>query len=313
MSQQFLIEVINEKAASEPELFAEQCEEIYNIKVSEVADLIKKRAAISSVVFLAGPSGSGKTTTALKVTAALQSIGITATTVSLDKYYKNHSQDCAPRLENGEIDYESPYLLDLELLNEHFHALDKGEEVIIPHFSFKTQSRDSSKETPLKLGEGKIVIFEGIHALNDLLCGEHPDAFKLYVSAGSDVRQDGEILFRREWTRLLRRIVRDNNFRGTNASDTLSMWANVRLGEEKYITPFKHKADYIFDSSMAYEVLVMKSFALHALQGVDTGSDRLNELSSILSALDSFELVDSELVPHDSILREFIGGGSFKY
>ncbi|MCL2366110.1 MAG: nucleoside kinase [Oscillospiraceae bacterium] len=309
----YSLEEINARVRIEKEGFARECEAIYNRKVMEAAAMIKERADFSHVVFLSGPSGSGKTTTALKVCHALESIGVQATTISLDKYYTPFDPETSPLTEDGEPDLESPYCLDLDLLNEHFRALDRGDEVIIPHYSFKLQARDPSKEKPLRLTGGAVAIFEGIHALNDMLSDEHPESFKLYISARSDIEKNGNILFKRTWTRLLRRVVRDENFRGTGASETLTMWANVRHGEKTYISPFKHKADVLFDSSMPYEVPIMKKFALQALRNVPKEADRLNELLDLLSALEEFEEMDDALVPSDSILREFIGGGKFKY
>jgi len=313
MQNPYSIDEINRHAREDQEAFAFDCEITYSKKVMNAAAMIKERAKHSSVVFMSGPSGSGKTTTALKICGALNSIGVHAYTVSLDKYYLRQELEYAPKTEDGEIDFESPYCLDLELLNNHFTALNAGQEVIIPHFSFKTQSRDPSKEKALKLVAGEVAIFEGIHALNDMLCDAHPEAFKLYISARSDIEKDGQICFKRTWTRLLRRVVRDELFRGNGASETLKMWANVREGEKKYISPFKHKADFLFDSSMPYEVPVMKRFALNALGNVPDGIARLDELRALLPALNLFDEIDSKVVPPDSILREFIGGGHFKY
>jgi len=309
----YSLEEINARVRNEKEDFARECEAIYSRKVLEAAAIIKEKSKLSHVAFLSGPSGSGKTTTALKICQALESIGVHATTVSLDKYYKSFDSETAPRTADGEIDLESPYCLDLDMLGEHFRALDRGDEVIIPHYSFKLQARDPAKETPLRLKGDDIVIFEGIHALNDMLTTDHPESFKLYISARSDIEKDGKILFKRTWMRLLRRVVRDKNFRGTEAPETLTMWANVRHGEKKYISPFKHKADILFDSSMPYEIPVMKKFALKALSNVPNEADRLNELLGLLPALEEFEEMDDAFVPPDSILREFIGGGTFRY
>ena len=305
------IDEINRRAADDPEGFARESEAIYARKVMETAAQIKERSEISSVVFLSGPSGSGKTTTAHKICDALENIGIHAHPVSMDKYYITLDPETAPRTDDGEIDLESPYCLDLELLNTHFHALDRGEEVIVPYFSFQTQSRDPSKEMPLKLGPGEIVIFEGIHALSDMLADRHPKAFKLYISARSDVERRGEIQFKRTWARLLRRVVRDELFRAKGASETLKMWANVRRGEKEFISPYKYKADLMFDSSMGYEVSVLKRFALKAFSNVPDGIERFDELRTLLPALEEFEAIDPKFVPPESILREFIGGGKY--
>jgi len=306
---------INKRAAEDPEGFAYECEAIYNRKVMEAAASISERAQISRVVFLSGPSGSGKTTTAQKICDAIKKLGIYAHTVSMDMYFLASDREAAPRTDDGEYDLESPYCLDLDLLNEHYRNLDNGEEVVIPFFCFNLQNRDPLKTRTLKLGKDEIVIFEGIHALNDMLADEHPNAYKLYISARSDIEDKNEVCFKRTWTRLLRRIVRDELFRGMGASRTLKMWANVRDGEKRYISPFKYKADLLFDSSMAYEVPVMKRFALDAIREaideVPKDTDRLEEMRALLPALMDFEEVDPGLVPRESILREFIGGGIY--
>jgi len=315
MPYPYYVENINKRASLDPVGFANECEAIFNRKVAETAAMIIEQttAAGRHVVLLSGPSGSGKTTTAQKICDALEKIGVHAHTVSLDKYYVTFNPVTAPRTDEGELDRESPYCLDLKLLNSHFHKLERGEEVIIPHFNFSIQARDMSLAAPLKLDSDEIVIFEGIHALNDLLADEHPNAFKLYISARSDIKHLGNIHFKRTWTRLLRRVVRDELFRGTGILQTLRMWANVRLGEKAYISPYKYKADLLFDSSMEYEVPVMKKYALKAFRAVPDGIERLDELRALLPALVEFEEVNPALVPPDSILREFIGGGIYEH
>jgi uridine kinase len=231
----------------------------------------------------------------------------------MDKYYIALDPETAPRTFDGEVDLESPRCLDLGLLISHFRILERGDEVSVPYFSFKTRERDPARAVPLKLGSDEIVIFEGIHALNDMLTENHPNAFKLYISARSDIRRGGDICFKRTWTRLLRRVVRDSFFRGTRASETIRMWANVRRGEKEYISPFKYKADVLFDSSMQYEVPVLKHFALTELSNIPDGTERIDELRGLLPALMEFEEVDQSFVPPDSILREFIGGGTYEY
>ena len=305
-------DTINERAVKDPKGFAVECEAIYSRKVMEAAAGISERSQLSSVVFLSGPSGSGKTTTALKICDAIKDLGIYAHTISMDMYFLKSDREAAPRTDDGEHDLESPYCLDLDLLNEHFSCLDRGEEVVIPYFCFNLQDRDPSKAKPLKLKKDEIVIFEGIHALNDMLADEHPNAFKLYISARSDIEENREVCFKRTWTRLLRRVVRDELFRGMGALRTLKMWANVRDGEKKYISPFKYKADLLFDSSMAYEVPVMKRFAIKAIEEVPEDTKRLEELRAVLPALRMFEEIDADLVPRESILREFIGGGIYE-
>ena len=313
MPYPYYITEINDRAVSDPEGFARECEAIFNRKVDEVAAMISERLINSRVVFLSGPSGSGKTTTAKKICDALEGIGIHAHTVSLDKYFIEPAVAKVSDACDDEIDLESPNRLDLKLLVDHCRMLDRGEEVIVPHFSFRLQARDPSKAELLKLGKDEAVIFEGIHALNDMLTAEHPFAFKLYISARSDIKNGGEICFKRTWTRLLRRVVRDELFRGAGASLTLRMWANVRRGEKEYISPFKYKADLLFDSSMQYEVPVMKRFALDVFNNIPEDTERIDELRELLPELMKFEEIAPAVVPPDSILREFIGGGIYTY
>jgi len=312
MPYPYSINEINKRVKDDAKGFADECEAIYNRKVMEAAASIRERTELSRVVFLSGPSGSGKTTTAQKICDAIRHLGVYAHTISLDRYYFEQDPETAPRTADGEYDLESPFCLDLALLNEHFHELEKGKEVTVPHFNFKKQQRDATKAMPLKLAEDEIVIFEGIHALNDMLTDEHPDAFKLYISARSDIVSENVVCFKRTWTRLLRRVVRDSFFRGADAGVTFKMWENVRDGEKKYISPFKYKADLLFDSSMAYEVPIMKQYAVDALVKIPEGIKRYEELRAVYPALMEFDMIDSAVVPKDSILREFIGGGIYE-
>ena len=315
MPYPYSIENINKRALGDPSIFASECEAIYNRKAAETAAVILERAAAtdSHIVFLSGPSGSGKTTTAKKICAAIERLGVRAVALSMDKYFVSPNPETSPRTEDGEFDRESPYCLDIDLLNEHIRLLELEAEILIPHFSFTHQMREHDKAAPMKRERDDIVIFEGIHALNDMLTQKNPNAFKLYVSARSDVIKGGEICFKRTWSRLLRRIVRDELFRGMDASVTLKMWANVRRGEKKYISPFKYKADMLFDSSMEYEIPVMKKFALKAFSDIPEGVERIDEFRTIPTILSSIEDIDASVIPTDSILREFIGGSAFSY
>ena len=213
----------------------------------------------------------------------------------------------------GELDFESPLCLDMELLDRHFAALSRGEEILIPKYEFVRQMRNDSRGTPLRLGKNEIVVFEGIHALNDSIAGRHPEAAKLYISARSNINEGSVLRFKGTWMRLTRLAVRDYNFRGTGVEDTLDMWANVRRGEKLYISPFKNKADIIFDSSLPYEVSVMKHYALPLLEAVPEDNVRRGELLELIDAFQFFQPIDPELVDKGSLLREFIGGGSYHY
>ena len=304
---------INEKIRRDPAAFLAECDAHYQERIHAAVDKILARMKESPIVLLSGPSGSGKTTTAMKVERELERRGVNAHTVSMDNYFKTLNRRTAPRTPEGDIDYESPKLLDMELLDKHFAALARGEEIIIPKFEFARQMRNDSLGTPMKLEKNEIAIFEGIHALNDDIAGRHPEATKLYISARSNVNEGSTLRFKGTWMRLTRRAVRDHNFRGTGVAETLEMWANVRRGEKLYISPYKTRADIIFDSSLPYEVSVMRNYAVPILQSVPEENDRHDELLQLIDAFQFFEPIDPALVPKDSLLREFIGGGSYKY
>ncbi|MCL2588649.1 MAG: nucleoside kinase [Oscillospiraceae bacterium] len=313
MALTYDLDEINRRLTDDPKAFVEECDAAYLGKVVEAADQIAANMKTSPIVLLSGPSGSGKTTTALKLERELASRGIGCTTVSLDHYFKGTDPKTAPRTPEGDIDYESPLCLDMDLLHEHFKLLNEHKEILVPHFIFSQQRRSSAKFTSVCPKETDIVIFEGIHALNDDIAGRHPEAFKLYVSARSSVIDDGDVVFKGTWMRLVRRVVRDDNFRGWDAAITLGMWANVRRGEKLYISPFKDRADYRFDASLPYEVSLMKQFAAPLFAALDPEIERGEELREIVPAFERFVDLDANLVPADSLMREFIGGGSYKY
>ncbi len=304
---------INERIRADAPAFLAECDAHYHKRVMAAADKIMERMTQSPIVLLSGPSGSGKTTTALKIEEELERRGINTHTVSLDNYFKTRDPKTAPRTPEGDFDLESPLCLDMELLDETFTLLSRGEAVIIPHFDFSRQMRDTSRGRGLKLEKNEIAIFEGIHALGPGISGPHPEATRLYISARSNVMEDGVVKFKGTWMRLTRRAVRDYNFRGNDVVETLAMWANVRRGEKLYISPYKNTAHVIVDSSLPYEVSVMKNYALPLLKAVPEENQRRAELLDLIAAFDAFEPIDPALVPKNSLLREFIGGGSYKY
>lgn len=308
----YQIQEINKRIETDVEEFLAQCDENYALRVSLAADKILSNLEQSPIVLLSGPSGSGKTTTALKIAEELRRRGVNSHAVAMDNYFNTINRRTAPRTPEGDIDYESPLCLDMDLLDKHFTALSKGEEIQIPKYEFVRQMRNDSLSTPLRLGKNEIAIFEGIHALNDDIAGRHPEATKLYISARSNVNDGAELRFKGTWMRLTRRAVRDFNFRGTGVADTLEMWHNVRRGEKLYISPFKNKADIIFDSSLPYEVSVMRNYALPILQAVPEENARRSELLDLIKAFEWFHPIDPSLVAKDSLLREFIGGSSYQ-
>ena len=304
---------INRRVKAGPEAFLAECDAAYQARVDHAAEVIISRMEKSPVVLLSGPSGSGKTTTAMKIEQALEKRGVNTHTVSMDNYFRTLDRATAPRTPEGEIDYESPLCMDMELLDEHFTRLSRGEQILVPHFEFARQMRNDYRATPLRLEKNEIAIFEGIHALNDDIAGRHPEATKLYISARSNVLEGEALRFKGTWMRLTRRAVRDYNFRGTGVEQTLAMWANVRRGEKIYISPFKGKADIILDSSLPYEVSVMKNYARPILEAVPPENVRRTELLDLIRAFDHFEAIDPALVAPESLIREFIGGGAYQY
>ena len=309
----YSLKEINDAVRSDPKGFAEACDAAFAKKVETAAQKIADHRKESRIILLSGPSGSGKTTTALKIEEQLEKMGIQTHTISMDNYFNTIDPETAPRNREGAIDYESPFCLDIELLNRHFSMLDRGETIHVPKYEFARQMRSDILSQPLKLGPDELAIFEGIHALNDDIAGRHPEAAKLYISARSNINEGSVLRFKGTWMRLTRRAVRDYNFRGTGVEDTLDMWANVRRGEKLYISPFKNKADIIFDSSLPYEASVMKHYALPLLEAVPEDNVRRGELLELIDAFQFFQPIDPELVDKSSLLREFIGGGSYHY
>ena len=303
---------INFRTVSDPKGFIDECDGVYAKRVETAADMIIENSRRSPIVLLSGPSGSGKTTTARKISEALERRGVRAHYVGMDDYFRTVDPLTAPRTPEGDIDFESPLCLDMELLNDHFSMLAEGKRIYVPKYEFSRRMRVIEPSKSIKLKKDEIVVFEGIHALNDLITQKHPDAFKLYISARSNVEFNGEVVFKGTWFRLVRRTVRDYKFRGADPDQTLSMWANVRRGEKANISPFKNKADFQFDSSFPYEMAVMNEAATKLFSSIPEGIERYDELRQVLPALQLFGVIDESLVAPDALIREFIGGGEYE-
>ena len=297
---------VNFRTVTDRKGFMAECDQAYRDKVSKAADMIAENRKNSPIVLLSGPSGSGKTTTSMNVAEELKRRGIGTHYVAMDDYFKTVDAS-SPRTESGELDLESPLCVDMELMREHFAKLERGERIFVPKYEFSRRMRDSAFSKSIKLDKDEIVIFEGIHALNGMIADHFPDAFKLYISARSDVEYNGEIMFKR----LMRRMVRDYKFRGSPPGETMSMWANVRRGEKLYISPYKDKANYQFDTSFAYEPAVYVNMATELFMSIPEGIERFDELKTILPALQMFGEIDESEVAPDALIREFIGGGIY--
>ncbi len=306
----YSLKQLNEGIRSDPQAFVDECDAAFHKKVETAAQKIAGHRAESRIILLSGPSGSGKTTTALKIEEQLEKMGIQTHTVSMDNYFNTIDPETAPRNREGAIDYESPFCLDVDLLNRHFAMLDRGETIHVPKYEFARQMRSDILSQPLRLGKDELAIFEGIHALNDVIIGKNPQAFKLYIAARSSLRdEDGSVVFDHAWLRLCRRIVRDYQFRGSDAAFTLKMWSNVRRGEKLYISPYKENANLMFDSSLAFEFAVLKPIVVPLLEAIPAG--KYSVVDDMLRGFEKIEPLDSKYVAPDSLAREFIGGSIY--
>ena len=301
---------LNEAVRSDPGAFARECDAAFAKKVENAAGRIAEHRRESRVILLSGPSGSGKTTTALKIEERLRNMGIETHTISMDDYFKTMDPETAPRNRYGEIDFESPFFLDVDLLNRHFAMLDRGETIHVPKYEFARQMRSDIMCHPLRLGPDDLAIFEGIHALNDIIVGKNPHAFRLYIAARSNlVDDDGNIVFQHAWLRLCRRIVRDYQFRGCDAGFTLKLWDNVCRGEKLYISPYKENAHIMFDSSLAFEFAVLKPVVVPLLEAIPAGKYAV--VDDMLRGFEKIEAMDEKYVAPDSLAREFLGGSTY--
>jgi uridine kinase len=304
---------INELVARrEIKSFIQIAEAFQNKKLSEIADRIYEKRDEVKVVLIAGPSSSGKTTTAKRLSILLKVMGLDPLAVSLDDYYLGPER--TPKDEHGKPDFECLEALDVPYLNEQLLSLFKGEEVELPIFDFKTGSRKEGGRK-IKLGRRTVLVIEGIHGLNEKLTAsiDRDKKFKLYVSALTQLNLDDHNRIPTSDNRLLRRIVRDYQFRGATAAKSISMWPSVQAGEKKHIFPFQDGADAAFNSALDYELSVLKVYAEPLLRSVKPTMDEYAEAVRLLGFLENFSPVPPQYVPGQSILREFIGESDFKY
>lgn len=287
-------------------------EALHEKKYAHIADLIGQQRDKVRMVLLAGPSSSGKTTSCRRLAVQLSVMGFDVKQLSLDDYFV--AREYTPRQPNGDYDFEALEALDIPLLNEQLQQLFDGKEVKIPTYDFKKGAPYFSGKT-LQLKKESILVVEGIHALNPKLTAEIDDnlKFKVYVSAMTQISIDKQNIFRTSDNRLLRRIVRDNNFRGYSAYDTLRRWPSVRNGEGKHIFPYQENADIMFNSALLYELGILRPFAEPLLKMVPQSSEEYAEAIRLLGLLELIEPIQTKFIPPTSILREFLGDSSFEY
>ncbi|ERI92605.1 phosphoribulokinase/uridine kinase family protein [Clostridiales bacterium oral taxon 876 str. F0540] len=284
-------------------------EALHEKKIAYIADMIHERTG-TKLVLIAGPSSSGKTTFARRLGIQLRVNGFLPIPISLDDYFVD--REMTPKDENGEYDFESIYALDLKLFNEHLERLLKGEEIEIPTFNFKLGRREWNGEK-VKLPENGILIVEGIHGLNEMLTSSiaKENKFKIYISALTQLNLDDHNRIATTDVRIIRRIVRDYLSRGYGGEQTLKMWPSIRRGEEKNIFVYQEEADVMFNSTLVYELCVLKKYALEELKKITSKSPVYYEALRLKSFLNFFKEVDMKLAPENSILREFVGGSVF--
>ena len=278
-------------------------------KISRIADASRKDVKL---ILLAGPSSSGKTTTCKRLSIQLVANGLKPLQISLDDYFINRVQ--TPLDENGEYDYESIYALNLELINEQFNALFRGEEVELPKYDFQLGvSKLSGKKVRMK--ENNVLVVEGIHALNPELTAHIPEKqkYRVYVSALTTILLDDHNYIPTTDNRLLRRIIRDYKYRGVDARDSIHRWPSVRSGENKWIFPFQENADAVFNSAMLFELAVIKQQAEPLLEQVPENCEEYSEAYRLRKFLKYIRPIPNKDIPPTSLLREFLGGSSFRY
>jgi len=287
-------------------------EALHDKKLTEIAAEIAGRKPRVRLVLIAGPSSAGKTTTAKRLCTHLRVNGLEPFLISTDDFFVGDERN--PRDKDGNLDYEHIEAVDLGRLNDTLQSLLDGRETIMPTFSFK-QRRGFDLPEPQRLPEGGVIVMEGIHCLNPRLTGHLPDElkFRIFVSALTQLGIDRNHRISTSDNRLIRRMVRDNSHRGRNARETLSMWPSVQRGEHRWIFPFQHRADIMFNTALDYELGVLKNFAAPLLNQVKPMHAEYAEARRLSALLENFLPIDPAIVPGYSILRESIGGSQLKY
>lgn len=279
-------------------------------KICEIADAIVKKKA--RLVLLAGPSSSGKTTTCKRLSITLTACGLRTHSISTDDFFVNRED--TPLDENGEYDFESLDCLDTKLFGETMAGLLNGKEVMMPRFNFANGKREW-REKPMHISYSDVLLIEGTHALNPQLTQlvEDKYKFRIYVSPVTTISLDGKNYLSTKDLRLMRRLIRDSKYRGQNASEILHRFPSVIRGEEKWILPFREEADVFFNSSLLYEISVIRTQAMPLVESVKPGEERYEDACRLKDIMQYFRRLPSKQVPMVSLLREFAGGSAFDY
>ena len=308
-----MVKDINDSARYAPEEMISQMEGHYSRRIEEIANFINSLGEGHKLVMLAGPSGSGKTTTAHKLTHCLKNMNAGAVKVSLDDFFLG--KDKAPKLPDGTQDTESINAINIPLMQKCLLELVNEGKSDLPIFNFKEEAPDKERVNHIELENNDVVIVEGIHALNPAVtaCFPNTKLVKIYISVKQGIMDvDTEVLSAVDM-RLIRRLVRDYQFRGSSAQRTMEMWTKVRIGERLYIDPHKHLADITINSLHVYEPCIMKELAIPILDTLNPEDSHYDKAQRLKQGLSRFAVIPLELVPESSLMREFSGGGMFSY
>ncbi len=289
-----------------PQEFIAACEERYNNKIKNIAQLINDRD-VSEIVMIAGPSSAGKTTTAKKLREELSKMGIGSYTVSLDDFYLDNKD--APLFPDGTPDFETVDCLDIAFFKETMKTLLEKGEADLPEFDFLKGARKNEFKH-IRLTDNDVIIVEGLHALNPIITDSLPKdrLLKIYINLSSRIYDEkGNIILNKRNMRFVRRLVRDYKFRGSSVENTYKMWIKVRYGEDAYLFPFKDNADIKINTIHLYETCVLKEIAIELLLKMDKKSEFYSESQRLVRSLQKFPVINTQLVPENSLLREFIG------
>lgn len=311
-NKMYSLEVVNHNLDIDAGKFVSKCETDFNKLIKSLAHEITHKQDRVKIIMLNGPSASGKTTTAKKLSDEFERLGIGAVDISLDNFFL--PEEKTPKDEYGKPDFESVHALDVENVKCCIDNIIETGECVIPKFSFRSKNvRNKSRK--ISLDEHHIAIIEGLHALNPIFTENrsHEGIVKMYVSVKDGINYNGKELFSKKDLRFLRRLVRDNSFRKANAEFTFEIWDSVCRGERKNINPYKNEADYLLNSTHPYEASIMGKRAIPLLKTIKPDNVHYEKAQQLISGILLCAELDEKYVPQESLLREFIGGGIYKY